>query len=223
MKKRTDADKNTPKRDESLEDQIYDALIERGWLIPQTEEDVLRAERALAQAECSPLPPELADPYRIIDRLDDDANVDVVLEALAPGECAAAAPSGNAANAEATGAQAAHVSVLAELRARTKLPASQIALKMDVPVPFLSAVGRYPKVVPISWRRELDARAERKLGTDKGVVMSAFERPYQAQMAASRDGAYHTEQLTPEKILDRSGMDEKNKRYWLALAAEGRS
>lgn len=221
MKKRTDADKNTPKRDEILEDQIYDALIERGWLIPQTEGDVLRAERALAEVKCSPLPPKLADPYRIIDRLEDDADVDVVLKALAPDAGATTAASAKAVSTEATGAQAAHVSVLAELRARTKLPASQIALKMDVPVPFLSAVGRYPKVIPIGWRRELDARAERKLGTEKGIVMSAFERPYQAQMAASRDGAYDAEQLTPEKILDQSGMDEKNKRYWLALAAEG--
>src|SRR5947209_20574589 len=71
MKKRTDTEKDTPKRGKSLEDLIYDALIEKGWLIPQTEEDVLRAERALAQVECSPLPPELADPYRIIDRLDE--------------------------------------------------------------------------------------------------------------------------------------------------------
>lgn len=71
MKKRADADKNMRKRDQSLEDQIYYALIEKGWLIPQTEEDVLRAERALAQVECPPLPVELADPYRIIDCLDE--------------------------------------------------------------------------------------------------------------------------------------------------------
>jgi tetratricopeptide (TPR) repeat protein len=71
MKKRTDTDKNTQKRNQSLEDQIYDALIEKGWLIPQTEEDVHRAELALAQIECPPLPPELADPYWIIDRLDE--------------------------------------------------------------------------------------------------------------------------------------------------------
>lgn len=69
MKKRNDAKKDTPKCGESLEDLIRDALIERGWLIPQTEEDVLRAERALARVGCSPLPRELADPYRIIDRL----------------------------------------------------------------------------------------------------------------------------------------------------------
>ncbi len=220
MKKRTDTDKDTIRRDESLEDQIYDALIEKGWLIPQTEEDVLRAECALAQVECSPLPPELADPYRIIDRLDEDTNIDEVLKALASDETGPAAPPIRAARTGATGARATPVSVLAELRHHTKLPASQIALKMDVPVSFLSAVGRYPKVVPINWRRELDSRAERKLGTDRGVVLNAFEHPYEAQMAASRDAAYEVEEMTAEKILDQSGMDEEAKRYWISLAAE---
>ena len=113
-----------------------------------------------------------------------------------------------------------HASVLADLRAQTRMPASQIALRMGVPVPFLSAVGRYPKVVPIGWRRELDARAERGLGTEPGVVMRSFEHPYQAQMAASRDEAYDAEEMTPERILDQSGMGEEERREWLRLAAE---
>ncbi|HYP28542.1 MAG TPA: hypothetical protein VE262_17655 [Blastocatellia bacterium] len=121
---------------------------------------------------------------------------------------------------EGAGASAAPASLLAELRERTGLPATQIALKMKVTVPFLSTVGRYRKVVPISWRKELAARAE-ELGVTSNVVMNAFEHSYQAQMAASRDEAYAAEQVTPEQIIDQSGMDEKDKRYWLALAAEG--
>lgn len=117
-------------------------------------------------------------------------------------------------------ALAAPASLLAELRERTGLPATQIALKMRVTVPFLSAIGRYPKVVPIGWRKEIAARAE-TLGIAATVVMNAFEHPYQAQMAASRVNAYDAEQVTPEQILDQSGMDEEDQRYWLALAAEG--
>lgn len=71
MEKRTDADKETPKRDESLDDLIHEALIEKGWLVPRTAEDVLRVVRALAPGDRSPLPWELSDPYRIIDRLDE--------------------------------------------------------------------------------------------------------------------------------------------------------
>jgi hypothetical protein len=112
-------------------------------------------------------------------------------------------------------------SLLAELRARTGAPASRIAREMDVPVAFLSAVGRYPKVVPMSWRRELADRAEQKLKVPSPVVMNSFEHPYQEQMAASRDDAYEREDVTYENILDQAGITGDARRFWLSLAAEG--
>lgn len=222
MKKRTDDTKDSPARDQAMEDEIYDALIDKGWLIPQTEEEVFRAERALAQIECSPLPPEMDDPYRLFDRLEDDPGEELLLRALSSDEgrvAGAAAQSGDE-RLEVSGEAAAHASVLADLRRRTRLPATQIAVRMGVTVPFLSAVGRYPQVVPSGWRRELDARAERGLGTERGEVMRSFEHPYQAQMAASRDEAYEAERMTPERILDQSGMAEEERRAWLRLASE---
>lgn len=54
-----------------VDERIHDALIEMGWLIPRTEEDVHLAEAALEQVECRPLPAELADPYRLIRRLEE--------------------------------------------------------------------------------------------------------------------------------------------------------
>jgi tetratricopeptide (TPR) repeat protein len=75
MEKRIDADKETPRRDVSLDDLIYEALIEKGWLIPRTAEDVLRAVRALAPEERRALPRELSDPYRIIGRLDEACEI----------------------------------------------------------------------------------------------------------------------------------------------------
>lgn len=54
-----------------MDGRVYDSLIDRGWIIPQTEEEVERAERALARVELPPLSPELADPYRLIHRLDE--------------------------------------------------------------------------------------------------------------------------------------------------------
>ena len=204
-----------------MDEQIYDALIDKGWLIPQTEDEVFRAEQALAQIECALLPPEMADPYRLFDRLEDDPGEELLQRALSPDEGRrpdATPPAGD--ESQATGAADAHASVLADLRGRTRLPASQIAVRMGVSVPFLAAVGRYPNVVPIGWRRELDSRAERKLGTERGVVMRSFERPYQAQMAASRDEAYDAQSMTPEKILDQSGMGEEERREWLRLASD---
>jgi tetratricopeptide (TPR) repeat protein len=64
MKKEADTEKDTPKRGNSFEDLIYDALIEKGWLRPRTEKDNLRVNRALAPVQCSPLPWELAAPSR---------------------------------------------------------------------------------------------------------------------------------------------------------------
>lgn len=124
-----------------------------------------------------------------------------------------------AADAQRTDASTVPASLLAELRGRTGLPATKIALKMEIPVPFLAIVGRYPKIIPLSWRKELAARAE-KLGVTSSVVMNVFEHPYQAQMAASRDEAYEAEDMTVEKLLDQSGMDEAAKRYWISLASE---
>jgi hypothetical protein len=71
MKKREGLENNAPGHEEEMDGRIYDALIERGWIIPQTEEEVKRAERALARVELPPLSPELADPYRLIHRLDE--------------------------------------------------------------------------------------------------------------------------------------------------------
>jgi hypothetical protein len=52
MKKRIDDDKDTLRRDESLEDQIYDALIEKGRLIPQIEEDINVRVRCTTAQTC---------------------------------------------------------------------------------------------------------------------------------------------------------------------------
>ena len=58
----------TPRDAQSLEDQIYDALRARGWIIPQTEEDVMRTEVDIEHNPI-PLPPELTDPSELIRKL----------------------------------------------------------------------------------------------------------------------------------------------------------
>lgn len=121
---------------------------------------------------------------------------------------------------DVSGEQQSQQSPLAELHERTKLPATKIADQMGVTVPFLAAVGRNPKVVPISWRKELDARAARELDVPSGVLTNAFEQPYQMPMAAMRDTQYESEDVTIESILDQSGMDEAAKDYWRTLATE---
>ena len=49
---------------DELELQVYEAFLARGWLIPQTEADVSRAEAQMA-GKCEELPAALRDPYAL--------------------------------------------------------------------------------------------------------------------------------------------------------------
>jgi hypothetical protein len=53
----------------ATEDEVYNALIELGWILPRNEEDFRRAEKALEGTECPPLSPKLKDPTSLIERL----------------------------------------------------------------------------------------------------------------------------------------------------------
>jgi hypothetical protein len=57
------------KNDNDIERAVFDAMRFAGWILPQSTEEVLRAERELAEHPV-PLPTELANPYAILDRPD---------------------------------------------------------------------------------------------------------------------------------------------------------
>jgi hypothetical protein len=63
-------DKNTPpprgESERELADDVYDALHSLGWIVPQTEADVLRAETELAEAPPD-LPVELQDAQAVLE------------------------------------------------------------------------------------------------------------------------------------------------------------
>lgn len=108
--------------------------------------------------------------------------------------------------------------LLGELREQTGMRASQIAEAMDVTVPFLSAVARYPKAVPAPWRDELVTRAQRKLpGVKADPLRRSIEHPFQAEMAANRDMPYATEEVDYENILSQSGLTDDQKQFWRSL------
>jgi hypothetical protein len=54
--------------DDELDRKIHAAMRLKGWIIPQTVEDVLRAEAELDDEGCDDLPEELMDPYAILRR-----------------------------------------------------------------------------------------------------------------------------------------------------------
>ena len=53
---------------DELETQVYEAFLARGWIIPQTEADVSRAESQMARKNCEELPAALRDPYAVLRR-----------------------------------------------------------------------------------------------------------------------------------------------------------
>jgi hypothetical protein len=61
---------NTNPEDHQLERTVHDAMLLRGWLIPTSEEQVLRAESELADHSVE-LPKELEDPACVLDAIAD--------------------------------------------------------------------------------------------------------------------------------------------------------
>jgi hypothetical protein len=111
--------------------------------------------------------------------------------------------------------------LLVTLRQQTRLPPSEIAAAMAVPVPFLSMVSRHPDAVPARWREELARRAEDKLQIARQVVLTSFEAPFQYDMAAARTTPYPTDAVRYyTDILERSGMHAEARQFWHNLAAQ---
>jgi hypothetical protein len=66
MGKKTHIEKESPRELEELEQLVYEALMERGWIIPQTEGDVSRAEAKMAVEDREKPLRELCDPAVVL-------------------------------------------------------------------------------------------------------------------------------------------------------------
>ncbi len=224
---RKEEDQANLKAGEEMDQQIYEALIEMGWLIPQTEEDVRLAEETLNQVECPPLPLALADPSRFIHRLDErieenhenspgtvensDAGVAANPATVIPFRPAEQPDYGEVASSPVRP----YLGMLCEVTGQTP---SVIARELDVKVPFLTLIVQHRQSVPNSWRTELVERAAAKWGVDRSLARRSLEHPDQQEIAASRRAAYSTEKISYREILRRSGLGPEAQKYWIALA-----
>jgi len=68
MGKKTHKDIEPSEEFEELELQVCEAFLARGWIIPQTEADVSRAEAEMAAEVCEELPSKLRDPCAVLRR-----------------------------------------------------------------------------------------------------------------------------------------------------------
>lgn len=66
MGKKTLIEKESPEELQELEQLVYEALLERGWIIPQSEGDVSRAEARMAMEDHEKPPRELCDPAVVL-------------------------------------------------------------------------------------------------------------------------------------------------------------
>ena len=55
-----------PEHDEDLSRMVFTAMRDRGWLVPMTEAEVVKAEEEL-ETNAPTLPPALNDPYAVFD------------------------------------------------------------------------------------------------------------------------------------------------------------
>ena len=102
-------------------------------------------------------------------------------------------------------------------RKRTDLKPAAIARALGVSVTFISDLNRHAKTVPQTWRKALAKVAREALDIPITVTLQAFEQPFVAPRAASRDEAYREDTTTWVQILERSGMSEDTKTYWREL------
>ncbi len=110
--------------------------------------------------------------------------------------------------------------LLGMLKKRTGLQPTVIAKALNLPVPFLSNISRYSRVVPKSWQLEIAKRAEQLLHINAKEILHCLEQRVQYNMAASRDEPYKKDDISYQTILDRSNLSLEEKQFWLNLATE---
>ncbi|MDX6406585.1 MAG: hypothetical protein QOH70_4040 [Blastocatellia bacterium] len=69
MGKKTHIEEESQREFDELEQQVYEAFLARGWIIPQTEGDVSKVEAKMTAEDHQELPFELRDPHTILNRV----------------------------------------------------------------------------------------------------------------------------------------------------------
>jgi len=189
--------KTTEAKDRNLDEQIYQAMVERGWVFPQTIKEVEIAEEQMYQ--------ETTAPHKGLPTAED------ILKRIGlanPGALAA----------EQTRQKQ---PLLALLRQSAKMKATAIAERLEVTVTFLSDISSHSNVIPLRPRGEIARLAKLSLpGVTEQEVMDSFDHGSYQPMAAFRDKPFEEENVNYEMIVRRSDMSEERQQYWLSLAEE---
>ncbi len=186
--------------DIGLDEKIYQAMVEQGWVFPQSVEEVEIVEELMDQ---EPTAPHTSLPTA--------PTAEDILKRMA------------AANSSAPASEQTQQkqSLLPMLRQRAKMKASAIAECLEVTVTFLSDISSHSAAIPLRIRKEIARCATANLpGINEQDVLDSFSQSTYEPIAAFRDKPFGEENIDYEKIVLRSDMSEEQQRYWLNLAKE---
>lgn len=190
-------EKTMQSQNDNLDEQIYLAMVERGWVFPQTIEEVEIIEE---QMERETPPPRTGLP-----------TAEAILKKIASATSTSSVDRQEQQNQP----------LISLLRQCTQMKASAIAERMEISVTFLSDLSTHPNVIPFRPRAVFAELAEERLpGVRRQEVLYSFEYNSLQPVAAFRDTSFREEKINYEKIVRRSDMSEERKRYWLSLAEE---
>lgn len=194
---------------------IREALVRKGWVVPETEEEVRWAqesEGASAEAESNP-----GGLQELLDRfgaeLDDESG-----SASTPSDSSSKFR-GDLGNPQATEDSNHSHTLVGLAKAQTGQRPTSIAASVNATVQFLDYVNDFAEEVPEPVRVQLVESFHEQFGVSEVATRHAMmnNRPRQ-QMAASRDEVYTHSAPTFEKILRESSLSDDQIEYWRDLA-----
>lgn len=221
---------------DTTEEEVYNALIELGWLLPRNEEELRRAEKSLEESECPPFPPELENPAPLIERLrreqetalnQDSPETDkqkshlrLVAQDLVSLETEENPTQISEAETVEFTDDAPSFPALLRLEVPDETP-SLVAENLGVTRPFLKLVSDNRKFIPNSWRNELAKEAKKVYSIDEARSQRTLTDYYShQQIAASRAIPYSDQTMNWQEILRKSGLSPEREQHYRQLAEE---
>lgn len=203
---------------EVTEDEIYNALIELGWLLPRNEEEMIRAEKALEGVECPPFPAELENPAPLIERLRKEESTQNTLVSEKP-KSPLRLVVANQSNVETQTNEAPSFPALLHLEVPDETP-SMVAGNLGVTRDFLKLVSDNRETIPNSWRNELAEIANKVYSIDKDRSRRVLKQTFHQQIAASRAIPYSDNRMNWKEILQKAKLSPESEQLYRELAEE---
>jgi hypothetical protein len=237
MSNNNEQNENFSENFDATKEEIYNALIELGWLLPRTEEDLRRAEKALEKAaDCPPFPPELEDPLPLIERLRQEQEASLNQESIKneaqKSHLPLVAGTQTFSKAEENPVE---ISKTEGIKFEDDAPSFPALLRREIPdeTPsvvaenlgvtraFLKLVSDNRKSIPNSWRNELAREAKKVYSIDEARSRRTLTEHYSyQQIAASRAIPYSDRTMDWREILQKSGLSPEREQHYLLLAEE---